>query len=136
MQKPHIPLLIGGSGEQVTLKLVAQYGDACNFNAQDIESLKHKFAVLKHYCDAIGRDYQEIHRTALYETTIAETDDEALHLAYQSDIPDERTRERNLMGSPATIRRRLQKIEEVILFFRDSASLDSVRSFAEACIES
>lgn len=42
VQQPHIPLLIGGHGEQVTLKLVAQYADACNINAHDIESLKHK----------------------------------------------------------------------------------------------
>lgn len=139
VQKPHIPLLIGGRGERVTLKLVAQYGDACNLNAPDIQSLKHKFAVLKQHCEALGRDYNEIHRTALYETTLATTDEEALRLAYQNDIPDAVTREQDLVGSPATIRRRLQEIEEagvqeIILFFRDSAQLDSVKRFAEACI--
>jgi F420-dependent oxidoreductase-like protein len=140
VQKPHIPMLIGGRGEQVTLKLVAQYGDACNLNAPDNESLKHKFAVLKHHCEAIGRDYHEIHRTVMYETTLAATDDEALQQAYQRDIPDERGREMDLVGSPATIRQRLQEIEEagaqeVILFLRDSVQLDSVRRFAEACIK-
>jgi alkanesulfonate monooxygenase SsuD/methylene tetrahydromethanopterin reductase-like flavin-dependent oxidoreductase (luciferase family) len=44
VQKPHIPLLIGGSGEKVTLKLVAQYGDACNV-AGDLVTLKQKFSV-------------------------------------------------------------------------------------------
>src|SRR6266853_3650808 len=41
VQKPHIPLLIGGSGEKVTLKLVAQYGDACNVSG-DTEAIKQK----------------------------------------------------------------------------------------------
>ncbi|GHO42287.1 LLM class F420-dependent oxidoreductase [Ktedonospora formicarum] len=139
VQKLHIPLLIGGAGEQVTLKLVAQYGDACNFNAPDSETLKHKFEVLKRHCDAIGRDYNEIHRTVLYEVIMADTDEEALQKAYQGNIPDERTRERDLVGSPSTIRRRLQEIEEagaqeVIIFLKDSVQLDSVRRFAEACI--
>lgn len=139
VQKPHIPLLIGGRGEKVTLKLVAQYGDACNLNGPDNESLKHKFNVLKQHCEAIGRDYNEIHRTVLYETVIAATDDQAMQQAYQGNIPNERAREMDLVGSPATIRRRLQEIEEagvqeVILFMRDAVQLDSVRRFAEACI--
>src|SRR5215471_18214930 len=46
VQKPHIPLLIGGSGEKVTLKLVAQYADACNISNPDVATLQHKLAVL------------------------------------------------------------------------------------------
>ena len=46
VQKPHIPLLIGGEGEKVTLRLVAQYGDACNIGG-GIANIKHKLAVLK-----------------------------------------------------------------------------------------
>jgi len=51
VQHPHIPLLIGGDGEQVTLKLVAQYGDACNVWG-DMATIEHKFAVLKRHCGA------------------------------------------------------------------------------------
>src|ERR1051326_3572959 len=43
VQQPHIPLLIGGGGEQVTLKLVAQYGDACNITGS-LATIQHKFA--------------------------------------------------------------------------------------------
>ncbi len=65
VQKPHIPLLIGGSGEQVTLKLVAQYADACNITNADIATFKHKLSLLKRYCGEIGRDYQSVKRTVL-----------------------------------------------------------------------
>src|SRR6266571_7698988 len=51
VQKPHIPLLIGGGGEKVTLKLVAQYGDACNIGHLDKAGLEHKFAVIKQHCE-------------------------------------------------------------------------------------
>src|SRR5579883_2517517 len=61
VQLPHIPILIAGSGEQSTLKLVAQYGDACNVHGVP-DILNHKLAVLKQHCEAIGRDYESIYR--------------------------------------------------------------------------
>ena len=76
VQQPHIPILIGGGGEKVTLKLVAQYGDACNVFG-DLETIKHKFAVLKDHCEAVGRDYESIHRTAGAFCCIGETDEQA-----------------------------------------------------------
>src|SRR5450759_2114884 len=63
VQKPHIPLLNGGDGEKVTLKLVAQYADACNVG-DDPASVKQKFAVLKQHCETVGRDYESIHCTS------------------------------------------------------------------------
>jgi len=59
VQKPHPPLWIGGGGEKVTLKLVAQYGDACNIGG-DVETVHHKLDVLKRHCEDAGRDYDEI----------------------------------------------------------------------------
>ena len=76
VQKPHIPLLIGGGGEKVTLKLVAQYGDACNVYG-DLEIIHQKLAVLKGHCEAVGRDYESIHRTVATCCCIAETDEQA-----------------------------------------------------------
>src|SRR5438876_253711 len=63
VQQPHIPLLIGGDGEQVTLKLVARYADACNVG-DDPATVKRKLAVLKEHCESVGRDYESIHRTS------------------------------------------------------------------------
>src|SRR5205807_5697686 len=76
VQKPHIPLLIGGGGEKVTLKIVAQYGDACNVSG-DLDTIKHKFDVIKQHCETVGRDYESIHRTSTTFCSIAETDEQA-----------------------------------------------------------
>lgn len=66
VQKPRPPILIGGSGERKTLRLVAQYGDACNlFARMGTEVIQHKLEVLAEHCRAVGRDYTEIERTTL-----------------------------------------------------------------------
>ncbi len=66
LSKPHPPILIGGGGEQKTLRLVAQYANACNFFAfMGNDALAHKLDVLKGHCDDVGRDYDEIERTVL-----------------------------------------------------------------------
>ena len=66
LSQPHLPILIGGGGEKKTLRMVAQYGDACNLFAYGgLDQLGHKLDVLKSHCDAVGRDYADIERTAL-----------------------------------------------------------------------
>jgi alkanesulfonate monooxygenase SsuD/methylene tetrahydromethanopterin reductase-like flavin-dependent oxidoreductase (luciferase family) len=60
--QPHLPILVGGGGEKVTLKLVAQYADACNLGG-GFETVKRKDAILREHCAAIGRDEREIERT-------------------------------------------------------------------------
>ena len=66
LTKPRPPILIGGSGEKKTLRLVAQYADACNlFAAPDSEVLRHKLDVLKAHCERLGRDYATIEKTTL-----------------------------------------------------------------------
>jgi len=65
LQRPHPKILIGGSGEKVTLKLVARYADACNLFG-DAATVRHKLGVLKEHCEREGRDYDEIWKTAYY----------------------------------------------------------------------
>lgn len=141
VQKPHIPLLIGGGGEKVTLKLVAQYGDACNIGHLDNEGLARKFDIIKRHCEDVGRDYSTIWRTALFNCAIAETDKEAMAKStpFQRNIPSGRIREQALIGTPDIIRKRLEEIEqagaqEIIIFLPDSTQLEAVRMFAKECI--
>jgi F420-dependent oxidoreductase-like protein len=64
LTRPHPPILIGGGGEKKTLRLVAQYAQACNlFPGPDIA---HKLTVLREHCERLGRDYDEIEKTAVF----------------------------------------------------------------------
>ncbi|WP_326551755.1 LLM class F420-dependent oxidoreductase [Micromonospora sp. NBC_01813] len=59
------PVLIGGTGEKKTLRLVARYADACNLTTDDPDVVAHKLAVLARHCDAEGRDPAEIDKTVV-----------------------------------------------------------------------
>jgi F420-dependent oxidoreductase-like protein len=70
VSKPHPPIMVGGSGEKKTLRFVAQYGDACNFDTgMGVEGIRHKLAVLKGHCDDLGRDYDQIERTVIHHAS-------------------------------------------------------------------
>jgi F420-dependent oxidoreductase-like protein len=64
IQKPSPPILVGGSGERKTLKIVAKYADACNLFGS-AETLKRKLNILKEHCKSVGRDYDSILKTKL-----------------------------------------------------------------------
>jgi len=63
IQKPYPPFVIGGSGEQLTLRIVAQYASVWNFVGGDVETFRHKNEVLDGHCAAIGRDSRTIERS-------------------------------------------------------------------------
>jgi F420-dependent oxidoreductase-like protein len=66
LAQPHPPILIGGGGEKRTLRLVAQYADACNlFAYAGTEAIRAKLEVLRGHCAAVGRPYEAIERTTL-----------------------------------------------------------------------
>jgi F420-dependent oxidoreductase-like protein len=65
VQRPHPPILIGGSGEGKTLRLVARYADACNLFGAPPQDIAHKLDVLRGHCEAEGRDYDRIAKTVL-----------------------------------------------------------------------
>jgi F420-dependent oxidoreductase-like protein len=71
IQKPHPLIMIGGGGEKQTLRVVAKYADACNLFGGP-ETIKAKLIVLKKHCGDVGRDYDEILKTALMTVVIAE----------------------------------------------------------------
>jgi F420-dependent oxidoreductase-like protein len=65
LQSPRPPILIGGGGEKKTLRLVAQYADACNLFGTSPADVGHKLDVLRGHCDALGRDYDSIQKTII-----------------------------------------------------------------------
>ncbi|CAN5299422.1 TIGR03560 family F420-dependent LLM class oxidoreductase [soil metagenome] len=64
VQTPHPPIVIGGSGERKTLRMVAQYAQATNLIVADADAAAHKLAVLREHCDDRGRDDDAIEKTA------------------------------------------------------------------------
>jgi F420-dependent oxidoreductase-like protein len=73
LTRPHPPILVGGGGERKTLRLVAQYADACNvFGTPPM--LQRKFEILRRHCADVGRDPEQIERTTLQSVNLkAET---------------------------------------------------------------
>ena len=70
ISRPRPPIMIGGGGERKTLRLVAQYADACNVFG-DPQRIHHKYEVLREHCEAIGRDPDEIERSTLQSVKVA-----------------------------------------------------------------
>ena len=64
ISRPRVPIMIGGGGEQKTLRLVAQYADATNVFGGP-ERIRHKYSVLREHCERLGRPYNEIERSTL-----------------------------------------------------------------------
>jgi F420-dependent oxidoreductase-like protein len=70
ISRPHPPIMVGGGGERRTLRLVAQYADACNILVPDPGESRAKLEVLKRHCEEVGRSYEEIEKTALVEVDL------------------------------------------------------------------
>jgi F420-dependent oxidoreductase-like protein len=75
LSRPHPPILIGGSGEKKTLRLVAKYAQACNiFGGPDFS---RKLDILRQHCEDVGRNYDEIEKTVLYNFDVGEKGERA-----------------------------------------------------------
>jgi alkanesulfonate monooxygenase SsuD/methylene tetrahydromethanopterin reductase-like flavin-dependent oxidoreductase (luciferase family) len=70
LTRPHPPILIAGSGEQRTLRLVARYADACNL--QPGPQIPKKLEILRQHCEAEGRDYDTIEKTCMFAFDVGE----------------------------------------------------------------
>ncbi len=147
VQKPHIPLWIGGSGERVTLKLVAKWGDACNISVRHPQEYARKVAALREHCETLGRDYDSILKTAHVFVTLVgpgETPEQAsadmrakMSKAQGRDIGLEEYKERMFTGTAAETVDHLEQIRDagidyfVIYFRNDLTRLDTLQHFAE-----
>ncbi|ASO19753.1 F420-dependent oxidoreductase-like protein [Actinoalloteichus hoggarensis] len=98
-------VLIGGGGERKTLRLVAQYGDACNLFSSSTDEVRHKLDVLRRHCDDVGRDYDEIRKTILasgLEPDPATHDDFLRQMAAYADLGVHTVMVMPTTGSPAS----------------------------------
>ena len=77
LSKPHPPILIGGSGEKKTLRLVAKYGNATNLFATTPAEVKRKLEVLREHCEREGRNYDDITKTVLLRMDVGKDGSEA-----------------------------------------------------------
>jgi len=105
---PAVPLLIGGHGERVLLRLVAEHADACNFtDSTDPAFYRHKIDVLRRHCDELGRDESSILKTASFTV--------------RGDEPDLAETLAGIAGAG---------IEYFILYFERPAEMEGMRRFA------
>lgn len=109
IQQPRPEVLIGGGGEQLTLRVVARLGDASNFGGKPHE-WQHKAEVLQGHCREVGRDYDEIRKTIASEVFIRETEQEIVDAGTRSLVgePLESWREGNFVGTPEQVAEKIQ----------------------------
>lgn len=111
IQKPHPPIIVGGSGEKLTLRVVAEFGNICNFGDSP-EVYAHKLDVLRKHCDHVGRSFNEIELSWGGDFIIAATQDDLkrkIQKIKPNDMPLREYVERNIVGTPEEC---LRKMEE------------------------
>ena len=114
IQKPSPPIMVGGSGERQTLKIVAKYADACNLFGS-AETVKRKLSVLKEHCKSVGRDYDSILKTKL-GLIIVDNDNERVEKSVQQIskvMPKEQVGEYLMYGTPEQVLKQIELLEEV-----------------------
>ena len=109
LQQPRPPVLIGGGGEQLTLRVVAKHADASNFGGNP-EQWEHKREVLKKHCASVGRDFDEIQLTWSPEVFIRPSEDEVVAGGSRSLWGEgaESWRAGNLIGTPEQVCEKLR----------------------------
>ena len=133
VRTPHPSFWIGGSGEQVTLRLVARYADACNIGA-DPDVAEHKLAVLRQHCDQVGRDYTTIIKSTSLEDIVlvrrGETPEAAVARA-RSAMPSD------FVGTAEELAERLRALADrgidyvIVSFPRLAYDLEPLHRFAD-----
>ena len=143
VRQPRPPIVVGGVGEKYTLPLVAKYADVWNVPTYALGELDHKIAVLRKYCDDIGRDPATIVMSV--EAVMALAPDEAA-LPKVREVAERRfggpgfgLNDGGLVGTPAAIVDRLLELQElgfgqVVLFTHDRASDDTLELLAAEVI--
>jgi F420-dependent oxidoreductase-like protein len=141
IQKPSPPIMVGGSGERKTLKIVAKYADACNLFGS-AETIKRKLNILKEHCKSVGRDYNSILKTKLGAIVVDDNKEMTKTRVQQTfkGIPDEQINEFVIYGTPEDVLRQIELLEEVgiqylIVDLEPSRELEALDVFANKVIK-
>lgn len=146
VQKPHPPIWIGGSGEQVTLKLVARYAYGCNISTGSLARLKEKapekLAVLRRHCETMGRDYDEITKSSTVNVHIVDNEANAEQetAVVRGSESLERYRRHTIVGRPDTVVEQLGEltslgIDYFVVYLQGAAyQVERVEQFATEVI--
>ncbi|MEU6587537.1 LLM class F420-dependent oxidoreductase [Nocardia sp. NPDC046763] len=141
VQHPHIPLMVAGGGEKVTLRLVARYADLCNVQ-EPPDAVARKFEILAGHCAAVGREFSSITKTSTSYCIIADTDEQAraavppwAPLVFPGDLADY-----GLIGTLDTIAERLTAyekagVDELVVGFGNALDPNTLHTFASAFIQ-
>jgi F420-dependent oxidoreductase-like protein len=150
LQSPHIPLWVAGGGEQLTLRVAARHAQYTNFGVKP-EWFAHKSEVLAGHCREVGRDFEEITRSANFNIVCAETEAEAkkrieeVQARIERHVSAEKSEEqirlyRHNSGTPEQVISSLKEWEALglayaIVYFPDAAyDLSSIDLFAREVI--
>lgn len=119
IQKPHPPIMIGGSGERRTLRIVAKYADICNLFGS-VETVRKKLEVLREHCRKVDRDYDSITKSKLGHVVIDK--DKVKVMETIGRVPEERRRAllqgAGLMyGTPEELRRQVEEFRDAGIDF-------------------
>jgi len=143
IHKPSPPILVGGSGERKTLKIVAKYADACNLFGS-IETIKRKLDVLKEHCKNIGRDYNSILKTKLDLVVIDDSEEKARKRAQQFyiGIPEQQIKDREfaIYGTREDVSRQIELLEEagiqyLMVHLEPSRELEELDTFTSGILK-
>jgi F420-dependent oxidoreductase-like protein len=140
IQKPSPPILVGGSGERKTLKIVAKYADACNLFGSP-ETVRKKLDILKEHCKSVGRDYNSILKTKLGAIIVDDNKEMAKNRVRQTlgGIPEEQIKEFMIYGTPEDVSKQIEILEQVgiqylIVDLEPSRELEALDTFASKVI--
>jgi F420-dependent oxidoreductase-like protein len=139
VQRPHPPILIGGSGPKVTLRLTAQYAQLHNLGSGSPEQCAAVLATLREHCDRLGRDYDAIRKTRLtpivFGRSEAEAEERATALQAAGDSRDG-FRERTIVGTPEAVAAELRAfgdagVETFIVSFPDVDEVEPLHTLMQ-----
>jgi alkanesulfonate monooxygenase SsuD/methylene tetrahydromethanopterin reductase-like flavin-dependent oxidoreductase (luciferase family) len=137
--EPVPPIMIGGGGEKLTLRVVACQADWWNLPNVSPKTFQHKLRVLGDHCAKVGRDPDEIVKTLANNIAIARTEEEAWSLASNNPFIPKGIEENYIVGNPDSVIEKLSEyselgVEHLILRFVDFPKTDGATLFAEKVI--